>query len=212
MSHITTRKLPKSSLVKQLIQFPSLKNRRALFCESRLERDALIELEFDKSVERYVTQPGSYAWDYQGKTRRYTPDILKQCKGEFTLVEVKPASKLDKPEQAAKYAALQQQFRERQGIELTLLTCADIQRNDDHIRREVLYPYLKLRLPREANKLGKTVLKQGGAMPIATLEQAFAQAGYTRVEAWTFLAKHYHKLTFTGSANLTIHSTITWSH
>ncbi|MBE94712.1 hypothetical protein [Marinobacter sp.] len=85
-----TKNLDKYSQVKPSIAFPSKKNRRQMFCESRVEVGRLLELEFDPTVKRYLTQPDSYSYTRDGKQRRYTPDILCQgTDGTFWFEEVK---------------------------------------------------------------------------------------------------------------------------
>jgi hypothetical protein len=60
-----TKNLDKYSQVKPSIAFPSKKNQRQMFCESRVEVGRLLELEFDP-VKRYVTQPDSYSYTLMG--------------------------------------------------------------------------------------------------------------------------------------------------
>ncbi|HIO29548.1 hypothetical protein [Marinobacter salarius] len=85
-----TKNLDKYSQVKPSIAFPSEKNRRQMFCESRVEVGALLELEFDSSVKRYVTQPDSYSYTRDGHKLRYTPDVLCQgVDGSYWYEEIK---------------------------------------------------------------------------------------------------------------------------
>lgn len=46
--------------------------------ESSLERDWLIALDFDWRVARIQEQPYTLAYVFDGKARRYTPDILAE--------------------------------------------------------------------------------------------------------------------------------------
>jgi len=57
---------------KYVIKFYSQKNSSHIWCESFLERNHALTLEFDDNVECYTSQPGSI--DVHGK--RYTPDFL----------------------------------------------------------------------------------------------------------------------------------------
>lgn len=55
----------------------SQKNKRMVAAESSLERDLLILLEFDPTVERYEEQPVSIEYfDRMRNKHRYTPDVL----------------------------------------------------------------------------------------------------------------------------------------
>ncbi|MDP2875490.1 MAG: TnsA endonuclease N-terminal domain-containing protein [Holophaga sp.] len=73
--------------------------------ESTLERDAMILLDSDPTVEAFVTQPVRIAFqDAQGKAHSYTPDILVTFKPDPRtgtmrpplLIEVKPRSVLSR--------------------------------------------------------------------------------------------------------------------
>ena len=85
-----TKNLDKYSQVKPSIAFYSKKNQQQMFCESRVEVGRLLEMEFDPTIERYVTQPDSYSYIKNGSKRRYTPDVLCQgIDGSFWFEEVK---------------------------------------------------------------------------------------------------------------------------
>lgn len=70
------RKIPKNYL-SVTGSFASRKNRRMLGFESPLERDYMILLEFDDTVERFEEQPVRIAVPRaKGRTVQYVPDIL----------------------------------------------------------------------------------------------------------------------------------------
>ncbi|MDD5299322.1 MAG: TnsA endonuclease N-terminal domain-containing protein [Gallionella sp.] len=70
------RKIPKNYMSSTGV-FSSQKNGRSLGCESLLERDLMILLEFDDTVERFEEQPVKISFRINGKSRRsYVPDIL----------------------------------------------------------------------------------------------------------------------------------------
>lgn len=67
--------------------------------ESSLERDWLIALDFDPAVRLIREQPFSIHYEFEGKIRRYTPDVLaesvsRQGKAATTVYEVKPLDEL----------------------------------------------------------------------------------------------------------------------
>ncbi|MET3115844.1 hypothetical protein AAKU64_000047 [Undibacterium sp. GrIS 1.8] len=69
--------------------------------ESSLERDWLISLDFDPSIQLVREQPFSLFYKFETSTRRYTPDVLVEqvspCGNIFTIVyEVKPRDELIK--------------------------------------------------------------------------------------------------------------------
>ncbi|MDQ1835289.1 TnsA endonuclease N-terminal domain-containing protein [Massilia scottii] len=67
--------------------------------ESSLERDWFICLDFDPSVKTIVEQPFSVAYQLEGRTLRYTPDVLVQYCGlgfdeKVIVYEIKPIEEL----------------------------------------------------------------------------------------------------------------------
>ncbi|MHC8376171.1 hypothetical protein ACYZT3_08935 [Pseudomonas sp. MDT1-16] len=73
------------------IYFPSIKNNTQLVCESALEADYCIWLEWDSDVKAYYPQPYTFRWTCKKEKMRYTPDfyvIHLNSPNHFT--EVKP--------------------------------------------------------------------------------------------------------------------------
>ena len=208
------RKLPKSSLIRPVIQFYSAKNRAAMYCDSDLEADGLCFLEFAPSVKRYVTQPKSFGWQYQKRKLRYTPDILVEfVNGNYEFIEVKPLALTEESEFAEKFEALQANFSEWQERELRLMTCREIRHQDEHLRRHQLYQFRKREpVTEEQQQLGKSVLTSHETLKIQDLVLAFESKGYTPIDAWTFLSHQYHNIDFLGKPTLTINTQIKWSH
>ena len=113
------RKIPKN-YISVTGSFSSLKNDRMMGYESPLERDHMILLEFDPTVERFEEQPVSLT--YKGQKRGnipYTPDTLVHFVASAgkppELIEVKHTRDLEKNEEkyrpkfeAAKEQALKQ--------------------------------------------------------------------------------------------------------
>lgn len=79
---------------------PTRKGSKAQEAESLLEQDFLTLLEYDKTIDRYRSQPFTLRWkDASGKRRSYTPDVIARYSwltpsGEHIrrvkLFEVKP--------------------------------------------------------------------------------------------------------------------------
>lgn len=81
------RKLTKGRSGKRIVFFPSKKNNALMPCESRLEADNCLDLEFDRDVSFYRTQP--FTIDL-GNNETYTPDSIHQNKlGTIIIREVK---------------------------------------------------------------------------------------------------------------------------
>lgn len=83
-------------------QIQSKKNNTSHDFESALERDYLLLLEFDVNVARYVEQPVEIIYEHEGKTRKYTPDVLVYYRTDLTpaknykptLIEIKYRQKI----------------------------------------------------------------------------------------------------------------------
>lgn len=142
------RELEKCSRVKESIGFYSHKTKKVQKCESRKELYACLLREFDHNVESYLTQPQSFGYKIDGKTRRYTPDALvKTCDGAFHYEEVKPASDLEKPHIQEKYSYIQQEVFEKDIKRPFYLVGIDEQGDDFTAKNcEYLYPFLQLQL------------------------------------------------------------------
>lgn len=125
------RKIPKNYL-HVTGGFSSRKNGRMLGYESLLERDFMLLLEYDPTVERFEEQPVSmkYAGQQRGNIP-YTPDVLVQFIASVArppeLVEVKHTSDLRKNEEKyrPKFAAARE-YAEAQGWVFKIVTEVDI--------------------------------------------------------------------------------------
>lgn len=116
-----TKNLDKYSQVKPSIAFCSKKNNQQMFCESRVEYGALLELEFDSSIKRYVTQPDSYSYTRDGHKLRYTPDVLCQgVDGSYWYEEVKNWEGANSEDFEARFLFLTDLFQDEIGYPLRL--------------------------------------------------------------------------------------------
>jgi len=131
------RKIPKNYL-KVTGKFSSAKNGKSLGHEELLERDLMILLEYDDTVESFEEQPVKIPYSVNGKNRKpFVPDILihyiASTPGEVRrtiLGEVKLSDdlKTNKDKYAPKFAAAKLYADER-GWEWQLFTEKEI-RND----------------------------------------------------------------------------------
>lgn len=69
------RNIRRGRLGRNTIYFPSIKNRAQLVCESALEADYCIWLEWDKDVKAFYPQPYTFRWTDRREKMRYTPDF-----------------------------------------------------------------------------------------------------------------------------------------
>lgn len=82
------RYFEKTSPVKKIRTFTSVKSKEVFFCESALELHACLVMEFNDSVVYYKAQPDSFKYR---KGYPYTPDLLVVLEnGDSFFVEVKP--------------------------------------------------------------------------------------------------------------------------
>ena len=117
--------------------FVVTENKEKVSFESTLERDLLILLDFDDQVKRFEEQPLRIAFEHEGKSRSYVPDVRVEFKAEAgkptSLCEVKYRSELKE-----KWAELKPKFKaakyyaESRGERFCILT-------ERHIRT----PYLE---------------------------------------------------------------------
>jgi hypothetical protein len=206
------RKLPKSSLIRPITQFYSVKNKAGMFCESQLEKDVLRMLEFSPNVESYITQPKSFLWTYNGKKLRYTPDtLIKFVAGSFEYGETKPLSKTTSEAFKMKFAALQEEFSVGQGKILRLFTCEDARHGDNHIRRHHLYRFLKNDVAgKRFTDIGVSVIPTQSKISLKELATAYTAEGFKECDAYTFVARHFSKINFFGRPVITTDSIINW--
>lgn len=201
------RKLEKTSRVKPTIAFYSYLNSAMMFCESKLEMDGLMKLEFDETVESYVTQPASYAYRFNGRLTRYTPDVLVKYKdGRYVFVEIKPFAKTQSERFIAKFNRLTLMFNDVIGHPFELWTCRDIRKAKRIPNLEQLYVFLNESLDDDINLL---VLKDLNKVPnicVSRVEDVVAEYGQSPHYAWSMIA---HQLfTFSNTKLLTRHSTL----
>lgn len=117
--------------------FPSRKMGRMVAWESQLERDALYLFEFSTGVLTYREQPERVHFPMGEEVRLYIPDFeLVLEPDELCHVEVKPASKLVKPDVAQRFQAIVQHY-DRIGRRFQILT-------EINIRHDRLLSNLKL--------------------------------------------------------------------
>ncbi|MCO6413236.1 MAG: TnsA endonuclease N-terminal domain-containing protein [Thiogranum sp.] len=141
-----TKELSRYRWARQTINFFSKKNNRSIWCESHLERDAMLRLEFDDTVVGYNGQPISFVYRTQaGPEARYTPDLLiERVDGSFTFQEVKPAQYANCPEFRDKIARLRMHIRHRHNASLEVVTDVEIRVGEMIDNLNLLYRYKNL--------------------------------------------------------------------
>tara|TARA_R110002124_G_scaffold65577_9_gene179340 strand:+ start:455 stop:1084 length:630 start_codon:yes stop_codon:yes gene_type:complete len=148
------RTLPRTSRVLNITHFYSIKNRKSIYCESKLERDVMLTLEFDTNILAYTSQPLSINYELNDKEIRYTPDLLVQTvTGDFYFIEVKPHSIFQLEKNKQKFAFLRAHFRNRYQRELQLMRCHDIYIGAKIPNLDSLYRFKKFNVTQAAKVL-----------------------------------------------------------
>lgn len=138
--------LPKGMWSKSIHYFYSLKNQSYCWCESMLERDALLVMEFDDDIERYKTQPISMQYkNALGKVCRYTPDSLfkRKSSGEFVFREVKMSNRVNE-DLKVKIALINRQIMRSYASRLEIITDGEIRVGKRIDNLKLLYSYRRV--------------------------------------------------------------------
>lgn len=109
--------------------FPSQKLGRMVAWESLLELQAILLLEFSWGVASYKEQPVLVQYFEGEKARDYYPDFeVVLASGEIVHVEVKPATKLEKPDIKAKFVAIATHYRNQRKQAFRIVTESELER------------------------------------------------------------------------------------
>ena len=196
------------------IYHPSFINRKTLQCDSSLERDFLIGCEFDPSIKRFMTQPNSFHYRYEGRKRRYTSDVRIEFKdGRFLDVEVKDVEQTKgiKGEKLKKKIALISELLQTyQNSSLALITSDDIALKPGYEIRKTLYRFLFVQVERSLMKKGRELLAHSDLV-VSKLENCFEQWGADRSHAWAFIAQNYSSINFCDEPAITTNTLLKWS-
>lgn len=172
------RKIPKS-FRSVTGRFPSvLNNGRCIGCESRLEQEFYLKLEFDRTVRKYEEQPLVIKGEVDGKKISYTPDCLVYyLDGKPNrLVEIKFQSELDEHDANLEARlSLGRSYAKENGLEFEVVT--EVQIRDaalDNYR--LIYRFVK---PPNNFKLHKELilkaLSQSDDIPLQDLMQILSK-------------------------------------
>ncbi len=109
-----SRNIKNGHFGKHIVYFPSLKNSRQIVCESKLEADFCLLLEFDQSIISYHPQPITISTVVGDTRKRYTPDFLIKRRYQKDLyVEIKPDAQLLTNDYLEHILQARRQFRKR---------------------------------------------------------------------------------------------------
>lgn len=91
----------------------SVTERGHVIYESRLELARLLRADFDPDVRHIIAQPFLLRARVDGKLRRHVPDYLEFRSTGLTVVNVKPADRLDDPKVTSTFAWARQVVEDR---------------------------------------------------------------------------------------------------
>lgn len=205
------RNMKGATLFNPRIYFESLLNNSTMKCESRDEANFLIDLEFNNSVKRFVTQPKSFMYEYLGKVRRYTADVgVEYIDGSIEMFELKHTRYANTEGLHEKIAHISGLLTRYHNSKLTLVTSADIDSDPSHVTRKILYKYKSLNVDESVKKSAIRALYKS-EMTIKALECLFTTRGASRASAWAFMAQHFSSIKFFGDSNISPNTSINWS-
>ena len=168
---------------KHTINFYSTKNDCHIWCESFLERNYALMLEFDESVKEYASQPESF--NVFG--RRYTPDFLVEYKSGYAeYVEIKHTHYMD-DEFFERHHLRKKVVHKLTGLELVLMSELDI----DSVavgNYDLLLGYKGLDVNHLVPKIGKLSKK----LKLSRLEKLVSNlSGGSRAHAWALVSQQH---------------------
>jgi hypothetical protein len=115
------RQLGKANHGKPIIHFNSVKTNCSQHADSINEKGSLCYYEWNPNVRDYITQPFSILYDFNGKIRKYTPDLLVEyTNGDLKFVEIKESQGVLNADFVEKFPTLQAVFKDVIGYPLEL--------------------------------------------------------------------------------------------
>jgi len=176
---------------KNIGKFPSAKNREAIWYESKLERDFLYHLEYDRGVTVFQR---SVEWDEEekklkrkrveffhlGKDRHYTPDFLvTRDDGRRLAVEVKPETKAVQPKWVALFQAVAPKLQDW-GYEFHVVTDRLIRSSPRLENLKLLFRSASTPIRGNQQILCHRLFEGVPTRPLVEVVAAFAARGYSQ--------------------------------
>ena len=191
VGEMKAKQLPKGTWSKSIQYFYSLKNSAYSWCESQLERDALLILEFDDEIESYKSQPISIQYkNTLGETCRYTPDYLfkRKVSGKFIFREVKMFERIN-DELKEKVVLINRRLTSSYDSKLEIISSNEIRVGSRIDNLDMLYSYRRVQVdPSHANGI---INRMPSEFPYAELIDAAKKAGEKNVIPLCLLAHGY---------------------
>jgi len=160
------------------------------------------QLEFDDTVLAYKTQPFSFTYELDGKTRRYTPDVLvKYIDGHFESWEVKPEIKASEPKFIKKFARLKEVFKSDIGHPIRLVTCETIEKGHTVANLRDLYRFKFEIVPSHILERVVSALSANQQYKVSELHLLFQQLNLPLSSIKLLIAHGYFNFDFSKKLN-----------
>ena len=151
------RTIQKGATGKKIYFFYSVKNKIHIQCESELERDHCIRLEFDSNVKQYLSQP--FCLELSGNSR-YTPDFaILTTNEEYIVQEVKFSGSLQNQKLNTRLEKIRMLF-ESQNIQFKTFSEKEIQTHPNLYNSKLLYRAGSIKFPDDEVESAIKILKQ----------------------------------------------------
>lgn len=168
--------------------FPSTKMGRGIFWESQLELMAIRWLEVLGSVKRYMEQPFTVEYILDGKTHKYTPDlIVEYFDGRIEVWEIKPEKFLNKGHLQALKKAAEATFAEY-GLAFRVISEPDLPKGAESFNVGLL---LRYRMTTLNDKYGLLQQIIGQEITIRELMGGFLGAEFSFAEIIVMIGRGY---------------------
>ena len=127
----------------KIIHFTSVKCKEINYCESKLEYDRLLTLEFDPTVKYFEAQPSPIPYVHDnGLVARYTSDVCVTLINNIRHIEeIKYFKESNKPRILRKHALIREQYEEL-GFDFKIITERDVYIGASIVNYRKLYRFL----------------------------------------------------------------------
>jgi hypothetical protein len=158
-------------------KFPSLKMKRMIAFESRLERDFIYLLDYDANVTWFEEQPLTIEYQHEDKLLHYTPDFHLVEHDQHVLVECKPDHFLSTTDNQGKFAVAQA-WCQACDWQFRIVTDSEVRAGYPLHNVKLLTAYARLRLdPVLRCRLYAALQSLPSAMPIQDLARTLRPTG-----------------------------------
>lgn len=183
---VGARKISNAGRKKVIGKFPSVKMNTAIWWESQIERDYIYLLEIDPNVISYQGQPFKIFYQDLGKSKTYTPDFWVQRNKQGQVIEVKPNSQINKPDNQKLWRIITNWCREK-GWEFLVVTDSMIRQQPKLNNIKLLYKYARTPLSQQNSWDCQQYFRQQQPITLQKAEQDLTDKGITKNKLYKLL-------------------------